>query len=240
MTTTREDPTKRDIPGGAANGARPPKDAASADIGGPGADKEPDKKIDPWHFGAHTVSPGLRAQLSAIELPDAPEDRRYRPLGAAAEATVDSAAPLATEELHIPKRDFRRSVAIGLALLVAVVAALAVFRCGSTETASPTVAQPATEPPRSKVAATVPPAAPTPGSDVSLQPNAVPSGSTTARAASAAPLNGSPKQAVVNPDKPRAPAAQPQPGSGLPEAPPLSTSAPAPSGDPKSFRVGPR
>ncbi len=64
--TTREDPTKRDLP-----------NAASATESG--AKGEPAKKLDPWHFGAHTVPPNLRAELSNIELPDAPAERRYRP-----------------------------------------------------------------------------------------------------------------------------------------------------------------
>ena len=204
----------------------------------------------PWHFGAHTVPPGLRAQLSAIELPDAPEGRRYRPQAgkAAEETTGDSAAPLATQKLRIPTRDFRRSVAVGLGLLVAVVAALGVFRCSSAAREAPAVAGQATESPRLEVAATSEVAQqPT---NVISQPRVVPSEKPTTHAPSAGASSGSPssagpsnagrKPAAVNLDKAKPPITHAQPASGLPDAPPPSTSAPAQSGDTKSFRVGPR
>jgi hypothetical protein len=205
MMTTREDPTKRDLPSAASA-----TDAA--------AKGEPAKKLDPWHFGAHTVPPNLRAELSNIELPDAPAERRYRPQAPAA----DGAEP--TEELSVPKRDFRRSVIVGLGALILVVSLGAAVRCATAPddaappsgTQQPVVKQPETEAPAITPAASAHQVAAQPST---VEPPTKPAPTTSGSAS---------KPAIVKP-KPAAIASQP--GSGLQQdrvaapAPPASSTS---------------
>lgn len=120
------------------------------------ADTEPEvprpkKKIDPWRFGFHTVPPGMQATLLANPLPETPKERIYRSPGPLPDSSGESAAPLATDEISIPKRDFRRPVMLAVAaalLLVAVVVVLRFTNRGqaavapSSAKADPAVPQP--------------------------------------------------------------------------------------------------
>jgi hypothetical protein len=213
MMTTREDPTKRDLP-----------NAASATESG--AKGEPAKKLDPWHFGAHTVPPNLRAELSNIELPDAPAERRYRPQASAVEQAE------ATEELRIPKRDFRRSVTMGLGALILVLSLAAAVRCATAE--NDDVVRPNTQPvatqPRNEAPAVATPA--TTG-EVAGQPSAV---EPPAKAPAAVSATAS-KSTSVGAVKPRPPSVATQPGSGLQEDRPAAPTPPPSS--PPSGRIVP-
>jgi hypothetical protein len=213
MMTTREDPTKRDLPNAAS--------ATESTTKG-----EPAKKLDPWHFGAHTVPPNLRAELSNIELPDAPAERRYRPQAPAVEQAE------ATEELRIPKRDFRRSVTVGLFALISVLSLAAAVRCATAETDD--VVLPSTPPgatqPRNEVPAVATPA--TTG-EVAGQPSAVepPTRETPAASVSAS------KPTSAGSVKPRPPSAATRPGSVLQEDRPAAPTPPPSS--PPSGRIVP-
>ena len=97
------------------------------------ADTEPEvprpkKKIDPWRFGFHTVPPGMQATLLANPLPETPKERIYRSPGPLPEASGESAAPLATDEISIPKRDFRLPVMLAVAAALLLVAVVVVLR----------------------------------------------------------------------------------------------------------------
>ena len=214
MMTTREDPTKRDLP----NAASVTEAAAKA---------EPAKKLDPWHFGAHTVPPNLRAELSNIELPDAPAERRYRPQAPAVEQAE------ATEELRIPKRDFRRSVTVGLGALILVLSLAAAVRCATAETddvVPPSTTQPVATQPKNDAPAVAMAAS---AREVAGQPSAVepPTRATPAAAVSAS------KPTSVGSVKPRPPSAATQPGSGLQEDRPAAPTPPPSS--PPSGRIVP-
>ena len=213
MMTTREDPTKRDLPNAASA-------TESASKG------EPAKKLDPWHFGAHTVPPNLRAELSNIELPDAPAERRYRPQAPAVEQAE------ATEELRIPKRDFRRSVTVGLGALILVLSLAAAVRCATAETDDvvPPSTQPVATQRRNEAPAVATPAS---AGEVAGQPSAVepPTRATPTAAVSAS------KPTSVGSVKPRPPSAATQPGSGLQEDRPAAPTPPPSS--PPSGRIVP-
>jgi hypothetical protein len=105
-------------------------------FGSPSEDAEPEtprpkKKIDPWRFGFHTVPPGMQATLLASPLPETPKDRLYRSPGPLPDESGESAAPLATDELHVPKRDLRRPIALTALALLLLAAALVVYRFAS-------------------------------------------------------------------------------------------------------------
>lgn len=162
MTSPPKDPTtpaasdaqKDDVLGNSTPEATPPK-----------------KKIDPWHFGAHTVPPQLRAELSAMTLPDSPEERRYRRPNA--ETASDSPAPpvdtsRAEPTVMIPRvalrKDKRVVVAsvLGVALLLLVAAALS---RGTRSSANPATQSPDGQPsPAENVA-------PPTSTDASADPN---------------------------------------------------------------------
>lgn len=170
----------------------PPKDSSTPDTsdapkgdapGNPTAAATPKKKIDPWHFGAHTVPPQLRAELSAMTLPESPEERRYRRPNA--ESTSDSPAPpvdtsRADPTVMIPRVAMRRDrrvvvgLVIGAALLLLLAAALL------RPTGSP--ANPVAESPTGKPS---PPASPAPANPATASANAASEG---ARATDLPPL----------------------------------------------------
>lgn len=187
MTTPPEEPSTPEA-------SDAPKDDAS---GNPTPEAAPPKKkIDPWHFGAHTVPPQLRAELSAMTLPDSPEERRYRRPNA---ETSDSPAPpvdtsRAEPTVLIPRvakrKDKRVVVAavVGVALLLLLIAAL------SSGTKSP--ANPATESPPSKPSTTAN-VAPTKSADAPADPS--PAATSAAPTHSAASPSNTP--AVTSPDE---------------------------------------
>jgi hypothetical protein len=218
---TSDAPKKDDAPGNSTPAAATPK-----------------KKIDPWHFGAHTVPPQLRAELSAMTLPESPEERRYRRPNA--ESTSDSPAPpvdtsRADPTVMIPRVAMRRDrrivvgVVIGAALLLLLAAALL------RPNGSP--ANPVAQSPTGKPS---PPASPAPAKPAAASANPASEGAGAADSPPLAPSSpvtaGTPENegakrpskrgSLKDPSTPR-PAAPTEASPATPAPPPSATPRPS-------------